>query len=170
MMPLFLTSAISGSLPVSMHGFIPDGILTLSDAAVRALLVACLVGAGLRIMAARHVPAQKAAWGLVLAGALLMPVLASWAGKATWLPSGATWIVPTHSWSQYLLSRAAALFTAKPSIEPPQAAPTILPAAVSQGAPAATPRVEKIDSASRFSCGYPTVSVGPSAFGNPPSR
>ena len=68
-----------------------------------------MVGAGLRLLAARHVPAQKAAWGLVLAGALLMPVLAPWAGNASWLPSGATLVVPTQTWSQSILSRAAAL-------------------------------------------------------------
>jgi hypothetical protein len=145
MMPLFVASAISDSFPASIHGFMPDGILTLADAAVRALLVACLVGAGLRVMAPRHVLAQKTAWGLVLAGALLMPVLAPWAGKATWLPSGTTWSVPTHSWSQYLMSRAAAIFAAEPSREPQQAAPALLPAAVN--GPAASPRVYKIDSA-----------------------
>ena len=109
MMPVFLASAISDWFPASIHGVLPGGVLALADAAVRALLVACVVGAGLRVLAARHVPAQKTAWGLVLAGALLMPVLAPWAGNATWLPSSATWVVPAHAWSQYLRSRAAAL-------------------------------------------------------------
>ena len=52
MMPLFLATAISDSTPASVHGLLPGGILNLLDAAVRALLVACVVGAGLRIFAA----------------------------------------------------------------------------------------------------------------------
>ena len=67
MTPLFLASAVSDSLPASVHGVLPAGILTLADAAARALLVACIVGASLYLLARRHVPAQKMAWGLVLA-------------------------------------------------------------------------------------------------------
>ena len=106
-------SAIQTSIPAMLHGLLPSGILVLLDAAARALLVACVVGGGLRILAARHVPSQKAAWGLVLAGALLMPVLAPWAGKAGWLPSSATLVVPTDALSQSILSRAAVLIPAK---------------------------------------------------------
>ena len=100
-MALLFASAISDSTLASVHS-VPSGIVTLGDAAVRALLVACAVAAGLRILAPRHVPAQKTAWGLVLAGALLMPILAPWAGNATWLPSEATFVVPAHTWSQYV--------------------------------------------------------------------
>jgi len=128
MMPLLLATAISDSIPASGHTLVPSGILTLVDAAARALLVACVVGAGLRLMAPRHVPAQKTAWGLVLAGALLMPLLAPWAGNATWLPSQATVVVPARTWSQYVLSRAAALMPAKGLLETPLAAPIAAPA------------------------------------------
>jgi hypothetical protein len=93
MMPLFLSSAVANWMPFPFHNPLPGGILVLLDAAVRTLLVACVVAAGLRILAPRYVPAQKIAWGLVLAGALLMPLLAPWAGSARWLPSSATWVV-----------------------------------------------------------------------------
>ncbi len=109
MTPLFLASAISDSIPASIHSVVPGGILTLADAAIRALLVACIVGVGLRLLAPRHVPAQKTAWGLVLAGALLMPILTPWATQATWLPSGATLMVPAHRWSQLMVARATAV-------------------------------------------------------------
>ncbi len=120
MMALLLTSAISESTLTSVHGM-PGPIVTLGDAAVRALLVAGAVGVGLRILAPRHVPAQKTAWGLVLTGALLMPVLAPWAGNATWLPSEATFVVPAHTWSQYVRSKVEALGTAKAPVEMPYA-------------------------------------------------
>jgi BlaR1 peptidase M56 len=96
MIPLLLSSAVSNWMPFSFHNPLPGGILVLLDAALRTLLVACVVAAGLRILAPRYVPAQKIAWGLVLAGALLMPLLAPWAGSARWLPSSATWVVTTR--------------------------------------------------------------------------
>src|SRR5215469_2144623 len=117
MTPLFLASAISDSISGSVHGVLPGGILVLAEAAARALLVACVVAAGLHLLARHHVPAQKTAWGLVLAGALLMPVLAPWAGKATWLPSGATWVVPAHSWSQLIASLTAALMASNAAVK-----------------------------------------------------
>ena len=132
MMPLLLATAISDSITTSVHGIIPGGIVSLIDAAARALLVACIVGAGLRLLAADHVPAQKTAWGLVLAGALLMPIVAPWAGNAAWVPTAATWVVPTHSWRQYMLSRVDALNPmrqSQPAVQAPPAQPAVLPAA-----------------------------------------
>ena len=144
MTPLFLASAISDSIPASIHGGLPGGILVLVDAAARALLVACVVAAGLHLLARRHIPAQKTAWGLVLAGALLMPVLAPWAGKATWLPSGATWVVPAHSWSQIILSRAAELMPSNAAVASPRAtaADPVAATASAPAAPAATDRMD----------------------------
>src|SRR5579871_3852953 len=122
MIALLLATETLDSITASFHSLLPSGIVTLGDAAARALLVAAIVGAGLRIMAARHVPAQKAAWGLVLAGAILMPILAPWAGKADWIPAGATWVLPTHTWGRVLLSRTDALEPAKHPLEMPRAA------------------------------------------------
>jgi len=33
-----------------------------------------------------------------------MPILAPWAGRALWVPSSATWVLPTNTWGQYLNS------------------------------------------------------------------
>jgi beta-lactamase regulating signal transducer with metallopeptidase domain len=57
------------------------------DAAARSLLLAAVVGAGLAVLRARNVVAQKAAWTLVLAAALLMPLLAPWAAHIPGVPS-----------------------------------------------------------------------------------
>ena len=50
-------------------------IPSLLEIALRALLVAGAVWAGLRLLGLRDVLAQKVAWGLVLAAAILMPLL-----------------------------------------------------------------------------------------------
>lgn len=55
------------------------------EAALRSLLLALAVAIGLRIFTVRNVLAQKAAWGLVLASALLMPLM---------LPIGARMAAP----------------------------------------------------------------------------
>jgi hypothetical protein len=80
------------------HGPLVGWLVALADAAVRALLVAGIVWAGLRLLSTRNVIAQKAAWGLVLAGALLMPFAASWAARSAWLPAEATLVVPAQTW------------------------------------------------------------------------
>jgi len=51
-------------------------IETMLEAALRSLILALAVWSGLRVFRVRNVVAQKAAWGLVLATALLMPFLA----------------------------------------------------------------------------------------------
>lgn len=112
MMAWIVAAAISGPTSVAEHGLMPESILTLVDAAVRALLVAGTVWAGLRLMGARNVLAQKAAWGMVLAGALLMPLLASWATQLAWLPTEARLVLPAYSWFHAAASPRAASQTA----------------------------------------------------------
>ena len=53
-------------------------MIQLIEAALRALLVALTVWAGLRVFRVHNVPAQKAAWGLVLASAVAMPLVMRW--------------------------------------------------------------------------------------------
>lgn len=69
-------------------------MLTLVEVALRALLVAAAVWGGLRILGVRDVLAQKAAWGLVLAAALLVPVAMRWRV----LPSSWALHLPAQSW------------------------------------------------------------------------
>jgi len=53
----------------------------LLEATLRSMLLAFAVWIGLRLFAVRNVLAQKAAWGLVLASALLMPVVLPMAAR-----------------------------------------------------------------------------------------
>jgi beta-lactamase regulating signal transducer with metallopeptidase domain len=53
-------------------------IAVLIESALRALLVALTVGAGLRLFRVTNVLAQKAAWSLMLVSAVAMPLLMRW--------------------------------------------------------------------------------------------
>jgi BlaR1 peptidase M56 len=69
-------------------------IPSLIEAALRSVLVAIAVWAGLRVFRVSNVLAQKAAWGLVLASALLMPLLLPYAERLSILPSRAALVLP----------------------------------------------------------------------------
>jgi len=71
---------------------------SLVEIALRALLVAAAVWAGLRVMRMRDVLAQKTAWGLVLAAAVLMPLLLPLALRWQVLPASWALAVPEHPW------------------------------------------------------------------------
>ena len=68
------------------------------EAALRSLLLALAVWIGLRAFRVRNVVAQKAAWGLVLAAALLMPILAPTLARV--LPANASVILSLRPFSQ----------------------------------------------------------------------
>ncbi|MGA7107781.1 MAG: M56 family metallopeptidase [Terracidiphilus sp.] len=72
-------------------------IPTMIEAALRSMLVALAVWAGLRVFRVRNVLAQKACWGLVLAAALLMPLLVRWPALSRILPPNASFIVSLDS-------------------------------------------------------------------------
>ncbi|HEY1809431.1 MAG TPA: M56 family metallopeptidase [Acidobacteriaceae bacterium] len=65
------------------------------EAAVRGLLLAIVVGAGLRVLRVTNVPVRKAAWSLVLVASLAMPFLMRWPAM-TGLAKGMGWVVPIH--------------------------------------------------------------------------
>src|ERR1700722_9348455 len=71
-------------------------IPSLVEIALRALLVAVAVWAGLRLLGVRDVLAQKAAWGLVLVAAILMPLLLPLAMRWQVAPSSMTLALPAH--------------------------------------------------------------------------
>ena len=73
-------------------------ISMLMESALRSLLVALAVWAGLRAFRIRNVVAQKAAWGLVLMAAVAMPLVQPLAAR--WQPSGAAFVLPAHPFSQ----------------------------------------------------------------------
>jgi beta-lactamase regulating signal transducer with metallopeptidase domain len=66
------------------------------EAALRSLLVGLAVAAGLRIFRVRNVPAQKAAWGLVLVSSLAMPLLLPFTKQWNLLPARVDVILPAH--------------------------------------------------------------------------
>jgi beta-lactamase regulating signal transducer with metallopeptidase domain len=63
---------------------IPSEFTVLLEATLRALIAAFAVWAGLRILRVKNVPAQKAAWGLMLIAALAMPLLMRWQLVPAW--------------------------------------------------------------------------------------
>lgn len=65
------------------------------EAAARGLLLAIVVGAGLRALRVTNVPVRKAAWSLVLVASLAMPFLMRWPAMAG-LAKGLAWEVPVH--------------------------------------------------------------------------
>ncbi|HUH62168.1 MAG TPA: M56 family metallopeptidase [Terracidiphilus sp.] len=70
----------------------------LLEIALRGLLVAAAVWTGLRLTGMRDVRAQKTAWVLVLASAVLMPLLLPLALRWPVLPAGITLALPAHGW------------------------------------------------------------------------
>ena len=71
-------------------------IHVLIDAAMRSLFVGLIVAVGLRAFRIRNVFAQKAALGLVLVGALTMPLLMPIADRLQLLPANASIVLPAH--------------------------------------------------------------------------
>jgi beta-lactamase regulating signal transducer with metallopeptidase domain len=71
-------------------------ISVLIEAALRSLLVGLSVAVGLRIFRVRNVPAQKAAWGLVLASALAMPLLLPFTAQWHLLPARVKVVLPAY--------------------------------------------------------------------------
>ena len=83
----------------------------LVEAAFRSVLLALAVWIGLRIFGVRNVLAQKAAWGLVLAGALVMPMVLPVAAHAP-----AALVIPAK-----VVRALAALRSSIPEVDHPSA-------------------------------------------------
>jgi beta-lactamase regulating signal transducer with metallopeptidase domain len=79
-------------------------IFTLIEAALRSLLVAAAVWAGLRTLQVSNVLVQKIAWALVLLSALVMPVTMRWQA----FPHGMSLVLPAKLWQQALAKPEAA--------------------------------------------------------------
>ncbi len=69
-------------------------IAELVEAALRSLLVALAVWAGLQAFRVRNVQAQKAAWALVLVSAVVMPLLLPVASNWQFVPASARVVLP----------------------------------------------------------------------------
>ncbi len=106
----------------------------LVEAALRSALLGLAVWIGLRLLGVRNVLAQKAAWGLVLAGALVMPIVLPMASHWTVLPANVRVVLPADP--QTLLEELQARIQAKPS-------PAQTPATVAAPAGESAPQVEQ---------------------------
>ena len=94
--------------PAFISALTPPFVPALVEAALRALLVAFAVWAGLRLFGIRNVLAQKAAWGLVLVAALNMPLAMNLGMRWQLLPAWAAIRLPQNPWAQATSSRPAA--------------------------------------------------------------
>lgn len=92
----------------------------LAEAALRSVLLALAVWISLRVFRVHNVPAQKAAWGLVLASALLMPLVLPVVSHWSVLPANVRIVLPAgpHTLLEELQARIQAQKTPelKPSI------------------------------------------------------
>jgi beta-lactamase regulating signal transducer with metallopeptidase domain len=91
---------------------IPDAVPLLVEASLRALAAAVVLWAAIRLLRVENVLAQKAAWGLVLAAALAMPLLM----RAPLLPKWAAVRIPSALWHRE--SKAASVAAALPAVAP----------------------------------------------------
>jgi len=120
----------------------------LLESALRALLAALTVWVGLRLCRVGNVVAQKAAWGLVLAAALAMPLLMRW----HWLPANSTVTLPIPAWrysAGSLPATEAALATELPStqiVAPKQSSPATPEPATRDRIPAPSVSNQRLDS------------------------
>ena len=71
----------------------------LFEAVLRALLAACILWVGLRLLRVRNVWAQKAAWSVMLIAGIAMPLLM----HSHWFPAWAEVKLPVSSWSNFTL-------------------------------------------------------------------
>ncbi len=125
-------------------------------AALRSLALAAVVWAGLRVFRIRNVLAQKVAWTVVLAGAVLMPLVSPWAARWAGVPA-ATVVLP---W------RSLAAKVAIPAAAPPDGqGSAAISAAVS--APAAAVPATPVPSTSRMEAAPGQVTPLPGRFPAP---
>jgi hypothetical protein len=127
------------------------------EAALRGLLFAAVVGAGLSLLRVKHVPARKAAWSLVLVASIAMPLLVRWPLLAS-LQGKLAWALPIR------MSAAVA---------PPASTPTV----TAQPAGVTTPQESsprpagamRTDTSATATPGETTAfaAVDPSAMANP---
>jgi len=102
----------------------------LLEAALRSVLLALAVWAGLRIFGVKNVLAQKAAWGLVLVSALGMPLLLPYAAHWSVLPANVRVVIPDDPQTllEELQARIKTLPQPKPLSELAPATQTAAPA------------------------------------------
>ncbi len=132
------------------------------EAALRALLAAVAVWAGLRLLGVGNVLVQKAAWGLVLVAALAMPLLPRWQG----IPASAELRLPALPWGQMPVSAVASPSAPAEPAEPMNQAATA-PQSTTRPIPSELDRIPAAAISSSHSPFNPPVSSAPPARSAP---
>ncbi|MFZ0745390.1 MAG: M56 family metallopeptidase [Terracidiphilus sp.] len=121
-------------------------IASLIEAALRSLLMALAVWAILRLFRVRNVLAQKAAWGGVLAAAMLMPLLVPMAARWPVLPAATGVVLPANPMT-LLEELRATLESRRATVRrPPQTAATAPQASSPQIEDSAAPEPDNASS------------------------
>ena len=130
----------------------------LLEAALRALLAAAAVWAGLRVLQISNVVVQKAAWGFVLVAAVALPLAPRWQG----LSISAALHLPTIQWGQ----APAAAPVAQPAMTPVVAPIVAESAPAVFQSPAIEPSVD-LKASPQGSDRYPAPSISSEDFSAP---
>jgi BlaR1 peptidase M56 len=143
-----------------MIAFVSSAMVPVAAAALRGLAAALAVAGGIAILRLRHVVAQKAAWTLVLAGAMLMPLtspwLSPWLAQQNWLPA---WLPSAPTVGSRIATQSKAWLESFSSFSAQRGAK----AATSVTAPVAVPIVDQVREASVPSYEEPAPVVSGSA-------
>lgn len=105
----------------------------LFEAVLRALVAACILWIGLRLLRVNNVRAQKAAWSVMLLAGIALPLLT----LSNWLPAWAEVRLPAPSWSRIIPNRQSPASAQHAVVAPVQAVAT---------APEPTPVASETDS------------------------
>jgi hypothetical protein len=140
----------------------------LIEAALRSVLVAIAVWAGLRAMRVSNVLAQKAAWGLVLAAAVFMPMLLPLAARIPGLPANATVVLPSHPWQLLVALRPTMALTTPVQRIPTPAREVIAAPSRTQPSNSSAEVFAKIDRNPKSTSFAPTPTI-PSSYSSAPA-
>ncbi len=101
------------------------------ESALRGMLFAAVVGAGLSLLRVKHIPTRKAAWTLVLVASMAMPFLMRSSALAGWQEKLA-WAVPIRTSEAVALPVTAPAIAAQPMAESPAQYSAVTPAAIAR--------------------------------------
>ena len=107
-----------------MISYLPNQASLLMESAVRSFMLALAVWVGLRIFRVRSVLAQKAAWGVVLAAALTMPIVLPMVAHWSVLPANVRVVIPADPQNLLEELQARIQANASPNVTPSATLPT----------------------------------------------
>ncbi len=93
----------------------------LFEAVLRAVVAACILGAGLRLLRVTNVRAQKAAWSAMLLAGIALPLLT----LSQWIPSWAEIRLTAPSWSRVIPRPSTPADNVRAAVAPVQTSATM---------------------------------------------